>query len=242
MEKSIAKPKFEEVVAVTTMKLPDEGLVFNAQRVGPMNFNRLRNADYGEGFRMPTMPELVPLVYASFENKEYDTAKNVIKTLRNHWITGDTGILYVPEGMFVQDNPKLKDGRISMNQKALEKKLGSHEEKGVVFSDDKTIRFTPYNYGRESQTPLELSANTGIIALVAGKENAEKLAKASEHYRLKPYFWALENVGSPQKRVAVLGSGGFGGRLGVFADCSEGGGDGCSFGVLEDAEGVAAEK
>ncbi len=226
-----AKPKFEEVVA--TMNLPDEGLIFNAQRVGPMNFNRLRNADYGEGFRMLTMPELVPLVYASLENKEYDTAKNVIKTLRNHWITGDTGILYVPEGMFVQDNPKLKDGRISMNQKALEKKLGSHEEKGVVFSDDKTIRFTPYNYGRESQTPLELSANTGIIALVAGKENAEKLAKASEHYKKGPCFWALQDVDSPQKRVAVLFSYDFAGRLVVLAFDSEVDVVRYSFGVLE---------
>ena len=55
MENTLAKPTFEEVVAVTTMKLPDAGLTFNAQRVGPTNFNGLRNADYGQGFKMPVM-------------------------------------------------------------------------------------------------------------------------------------------------------------------------------------------
>ncbi len=242
MEKTIKKPRFEEIVAVTTMKLPNEGLVFNAQRIGPMSFNGLRNADYGEGFRMPTMPELVPLVYASLENKNYDTAKNVVKTLRNHWITGNTGILYVPNGMYVQDNPKLKEGRISMNQKTLERKLGKHGEKGVVFSDDKSIRFTPYNYKRESQSALDLARNPGIITLTGSEENAEKLAKASEHYKLKPYFWALENVDSPQTRVAGLDSYYFGGGLDVDAGGS--GGDGrCSFGVLESgAEGTAPKK
>ncbi|MEK6897710.1 MAG: hypothetical protein AABW93_04250, partial [Nanoarchaeota archaeon] len=102
MEKTMAKPTFKEIVAVTTIEL-DDGLVFNAQRVGPMNFLGLRQADYGQGFRMLTMPELVHLVHASLENKGYETAKNVIKTLKDYWLTGNTGILYVPKGMFVQD-------------------------------------------------------------------------------------------------------------------------------------------
>ena len=198
------KPKFEEL---TTMSLPDAGLRFNAQRVGPMDFAGLRDPIYGKGFRMPTIPELVHLVYSSLENKKgYKTAKNVVKTLNSHWITGNTGILYAPEGMFVQDNPELKNfGRISMDQKTLQSKLGSHEEIGVKFSDDGSVRFTPYNFERKSQTPLKLSRNTGIIALVGGKENAEKLAKASEHYRAKSYFRALEK-GPSVTRVAGLSS------------------------------------
>jgi hypothetical protein len=226
----MTKPKFEEL---TTMTLPDVGLRFNAQKVGPTTFKGLRNANYGKEFRMPTMPELVPLVSASLENKNYDTAKNVIKTIRNHGLAGNTGILYVPEGMFAEDIPKTKIGisKIFMNQKVLEKRLGSHEEKGVVFSDDKSVRFTPYNFKRKSQTPLELSTNTGIIALVGGEENAEKLAKASEHYRTKPYFLALESVYIPITKVAGLCSAYFGGWLGVYAGYNEGDGNRCSFGV-----------
>jgi len=243
MTKTNEKPKFEEVAAVTTMNLPDVGLRFNAQRVGPTTFRGLRETDYGEGFRMPTMPEIVPLVYASLGNKNYDTAKNVVKTLKTAWVAGDTVIHYFPEGMFVEDIPKMKSGRIvTPTFKVLEKRLGSHMERGVIFSDDKSIRFTPYEFTpykfkRGSQTSLELSTNTGIIALVGGKENAEKLAKASKHYRTNPYFWVLENVDSPVTRVAVLGSHYvLGDGLGVGAAFDEDLDDRCSFGVLKDAE------
>jgi len=240
MKNTLVKPTFKEVVAVTTMEL-DNGLVFNAQRVGSTNFNGLRNADYGQGFRMPTMPELVELVYASLENFSYKTAKEVISTLKNHWLTGNTGVYYFPEGMIAEDNPEMKDGRIVRPDfKTLENKLGKHEEKGVVFSDDKKIRFTPYNYKRESQSALELVSNSGVIALVGGEENAEKIAKASGHYKVKPYFWALSNVDSPQTRVADLGSDGLGDRLDVDAYYSEDDYDGCSFGVFDkDTAGVA---
>lgn len=223
------KPKFEQV---TTMNLSDVGLRFNAQKIGLRNFFKLRHIDYGKGFRMPTMPELVPLIYSSLKNKEHDTAKNVVKTLKKDQIIGNTGILYVPKGMFVQDNPELKGIIISMNQQALEMRLGSHKERGVVFSDDGSVRFTPYNFKRKSQTPLELSINTGIIALVGGEENAEKLAKASERYRAKPYFRALEK-GPSVTRVAGLSSDYLliNSRLVVDADDIEGFVSRFSFGV-----------
>lgn len=233
-KQKVAKPSFRETVTVTTMDLDDVGLTFNAKRIGPMNFAGLREADYGEGFRMPTMPEIVPLVYASLENKNYDTAKNVVKTLKNHWITEDTAIHYFLEGMYVQDNPAIKNGRIiTPTQKELENRLGSHKEKKVVFSDDRSVRVTPYNFKRGFQTPSELSTNTGIIALVGGEENAEKLAKASKHYKSNPYFWTLEKVDSPQTRIVGLYSGGFDAGLGVVADYSEDLDHMFSFGVLE---------
>jgi len=197
----MTKPKSEEL---TTMSLPDVGLRFNAQRVGPKNFIGLRNADYGKGFRMPTMPEIVPLVHASLENKNDDITKDVIKTLEKHWLTENTGILYVLKKMFVQDNPELKDGRISMNQEVLESKLGSHEEKGVVFSDDRSIRFTSYDFKRGLQHPLQLYINKGIIALVGGEENSEKLAEVSGHYKASPYFGVLGYTSSPTIRVADM--------------------------------------
>ena len=74
MQQTIRKPSFREVVAVTTMNLDDLGFIFNAQRVGPMNFNALRNADYGRSFRMSTFPKLIPLVHASLENEGYEMA------------------------------------------------------------------------------------------------------------------------------------------------------------------------
>jgi hypothetical protein len=230
------KPRFEEIVPATTMNLPDDGLKFNAKRVELRTFAGLRDSEnpspYGKGFRMPTVSECVSLLYASLENKrEYKTAKNVVKTLKYRWITGNTGILYVPEGMFVQDNPELDRGEIVMDQRELEKKLGSHEETGVKFSKDRRIRFTPYDFEKRSQTPLKLSTNKGIIALVGGEKNAGKFAKASEHWKKKPYFQILENVNSPQIRTVVLYSNLLGGGIGVNADFNEGFDKRFSFGV-----------
>lgn len=198
MKTKIKKPSFKETVAITTMDL--DNAKFNAQRIGPMDFLDLRKADYGKNFRMPTIGELIPLVYDSLENKNYETAKNVIQTLEAEHLIGNTGILYTKKGMFVQDNPNIRSGKISMSQKALEKKLGSHEEKGVVFSDDKSIRFTPYGFKEGEQTSSQLSVNPGIIAIVNGQENAEMLGSSAEHYELPLCFRSLENFNSSKVR------------------------------------------
>lgn len=229
-KQKLAKPSFREENGV--IHLDDVGLSFNLQKVGSINFDDLRKADYGNGFRMSTMPELVPLVYASLENQDYASAKNVVKLLRRGWLVGNTGILYVPDGMYVQDNPNIRNGKISITQKTLQNKLGSHEEKGVVFSDDKSVRFTPYNFFRGPLQPvLSLSRNAGVIALVGGKENAEKLAKVSKHWERQSHFRNLI-TDSPQTRVPVLGSYYFG-RLSVNADGSEDRSNWDSFGVCE---------
>ncbi len=232
------KPRFEQF---TLMNLPGTEFIFDAQRIGPTTFKVLRENDYGEGYRMPTMPELVPLVHASLENKkEYKMARNVVKTQKHHRITGNTAVHYFPKGMFAEDIPKMKSGRIvTPTFKVLEKKLGSHKERGVVFSDDGSVRFTPYNFKKGYQTPLELSINKGIIALVGGEENAEKLAEASEHYKTNPCFWALENVGSPITRVTDLTSYTIlGNRLDVEAHIDEGSSNKYSFGIFEGVETI----
>ncbi len=185
-----------------------------------MNFADLRNADYGKGFIMPTMSELAQLICGSLENQKYHSAKNVVKTLKSKLLYGNTGIFYAPEGMYIQDNPNIKNGRVSMDQKMLERKLGKNEEKGVVFSNDRTIRFTPYNFNTGLQSPLQLAKNTGVMALVGGEENAEKIAKASDNYKVKINFWASKPTDAPETKVAGLGSYCFN-EVGVSARCDE---------------------
>ena len=78
--------------------------------------------------------------------------------------------------------------------------------------------------------------------MTGSEENAEKIAKASEHYNENPYFWALSNVDSPKTRVADLYSNDFGfvDRLLVYAVNSGVLVSGGSFGVLDkDTVGVA---
>lgn len=236
----IQKPIFNERVGTPTIiALPEFNLQFNDQRVGPTDFAGLRQADYGQNFRMPTMPELVRLIYASLENRrDYSSARNVVQKLREYWLTGNTGILFTQKGMYVKDNPEMKEGRIVMNEKKLEGKLGKTEVKGVTFSNDLSVRFTPYGFKRESQTASKLAKNSGVIAIAGGEEEAEIIAKSSEHYETNPYFRAF-NEDSPQTKVAVLSSFIFADRLDVYAADEELDGGGCSFGVRELKAGEA---
>ncbi|MCX6750506.1 MAG: hypothetical protein NTZ83_03540 [Candidatus Pacearchaeota archaeon] len=82
---------------------------------------------------------------------------------------------------------------------------------------------------------MELSKNTGIIALVSGEENAEKLARASEHYKGNPYFWAFSHVDFPQEKITIacLGTDILEDWLSVGVLTSEDGNYWGSFGVRE---------
>lgn len=195
MTETNIRPSFREEGDL--IALDDVGLTFNTQTVGPSSFAGLRNATYGTEFRMSTIPELVSLVYASLEHlNDYDTAKRVVEDLGKSAedgtiIAGNTGVLYFHEGVYVQDNPNLREGIISMSPEALEKRLGSHEEGGVSFSEDRSIRFAPYGFIVGKQSSLEFSKNPGVIALTGSEKNAEKLARASDNY-------ALEFLNSPR--------------------------------------------
>ncbi len=240
------KPSFREVEGVTTMELPYAGLKFNSERVGPLGFNELRDTNYGKdgygkGFWMPAIPEIVPLIPVSLENKNrYYTAKNVVKTLEWYKITGNTAIHYCSKGMFVEDVPSIGSG-VLIDQgfiKILEERLGKHEEKRVVFSDDGYVRFTPNDFKRGPQSAFNLVRNSGVIALAGSEENAERLAEASEYYKARPYFHILEKIDSPTTRFATLDLGKlFDHKLIINANVSE---DfhGCSYGV----QGIAKEE
>ena len=241
MEEATQEPTSQGVAAFATMQLYD-GLKFNAKRVGPTTFSQLRQSDYGFGFRMPTMPELIPFVHASLENRDDEAAKSVIRTLRDYWLAGDTGILYTLDGVYVQDNPEMKGGRVSMRQEILEQKLSSNNEKnGVFYSDDGSIRLAFCRLEKGSKTPLGLSRNPMVIAFAGSEENAGKLEKISEHYKSNPWLHILDDIEKPKIRIAGLSSGRRFGcdRLVVDGSLSEDSGrNSCAFGVSEDAKSV----
>ncbi len=233
MTNIIQKPMFEEVIGVTTMNLPDFGLQFNANPVGPTSFPGLRSSNYGPDFRMSTMPEIIPLIYSSLKNQDKPAAKKVIHSLIERWITGNTATLYTSEGIFVKDNPEINHGVIVMNEKALETMLGSHEENSVVFSDDRSLRFTPYGFKRKHQTTSELAGNSGVLALVGSRENAEMLTEISKNYPQDPCLWTLDNRAESQIKVVALNTYDFVDRLALISGNSVRDHVRCSYGVRE---------
>lgn len=233
MTKIIQKPSFREVVAVTTMNLDDFGLAFNASRVGPLAFAGLRNANYGPGFRMSTMSEIIPLVYTSLKNQNEPAAKNVIQSLHERWITGNTATLYTSKGIFVQDNPEMNSGVVVMDTKTLENQLGSHQENNVIFSDDGSVRFTPYGFKKRHQSSSELAKNSGVLALVGSRENAEMLAEISKDYPQDPSLFTLDDKAESQIKVVALNTYDFIDRLALIAGNSARDHVRCSYGVRE---------
>lgn len=212
-EKIIPGNYFRSPIPNRTFDIKGAGIKFNTQRAGMGDFYELRGADYGSGFRMPTIPELTLLIHGALKTQDHEITNDLLKTLRCNWLTGNMGIFYSPKGIFFQDNPPLVDNQISMKGNALEEKLGKKEEKGVFFSDDGAVRFVPYGFKLEEQDSCELSKNLGIIALTGSLENAEKLAEASRSWKLKPGFYATADTNSPQIKIPGFGSDNFDGRL-----------------------------
>ncbi len=211
MAETKTKPRFKEKVAVTTMTVDSadgKPLIFNASRVGPMNWFDLRQADYGKDFVMPTMPQLAPLIYSALENKEgYDSAKKVVQAMHSYWLTGNTARLWGEEGLLVQDNPEVAEKRIIMDEKALRSSL-KKESDGVYRSANGLVRFAPYGFKVGKQSDSDISKNTGLIATIGTEANAGLIARASQHYKLSPWF---SRYGEPLKQSVID-------VIGVYAD------------------------
>jgi len=200
-------------------------------------FNLAKRIDK-QGLQRPTMAETVSLIHDAYKNPDDDEviSDEIKSRMKNRWFYTFNGILYTPQGAFLQDNPEFTENAstandLIMNESDLKSRLGSREEHGIVYSDDGLVRFVPYGFKRENQSPLELSKNSYVIAL-AGEEGADKLAYIASKHNEKPYLNTLIIGNEPVKRVAALDFDWYGGRLSVDGNYLVLAG-GCSFGVAK---------
>jgi len=169
---------------------------------GPGTYADVRSKISEGKLKMPAMSETASLVYAAWQNPDEKYSKEIINLLKNKWLLANNGILLAKKGVYVQDNPPVKDGKIVMDEKALEKKL-SNCQYGIMKSCDESIRFTEYGFDLESQKASDLAKNRFVIVL-AGTEGAEKLAKTAEKYPSKPYVFGSNRPDENNIRVAAL--------------------------------------
>ena len=162
------------------------------------------------GLQAPTMAQTASLVHDAF-NSDDKYSQGIKKIMKDAWLWGFTGNLYVPnKGVYVQDNPEVRNGAVVMDESELVSKL----EK-----EDPSVRFVPFGYKTEGMSALELAKNPYIIAL-AGEEGADKLAQVADKHKKRSYLWRFKSVGEPTTRVSRLGSdGGFDDRLFVSGNC-----------------------
>jgi hypothetical protein len=223
-----------------TVPHSDSELSFICPPIGG-HYIRVGNKIDRKGLYKPTAAETVSLVYEAYQKREREFWK-VREILKDNmswlkllslllpspfskgycWLWMFTGNLYVPnEGVYIQDNPPVIDKEIHMKKEELVEKLES---------GDRSVRFVPFGFKIEEQTPSELEKNPYIVGLV-GEEGAEKLAEIVEKYFKEFYVLNFNNVDNEIVRVSALESGLFKfRRLYLCCDCF-GWGYGYAFGI-----------
>ncbi len=148
---------------------------------GPGRWADLGEAILQEDLVRPTMAHVASMFHDIFFDygqlpTNFKEFASKLKKVAGLWAY--TGTLNVPsKGVYVQDYPEVKNGRPSMTESELVKKLKEH---------DKNVRFVSLGFKTGFMSPSELSKNPYIKAL-AGEEGAERLAKVASKTKLGAY-------------------------------------------------------
>ena len=200
----------EQIGQRTQLIAPHNGgeLTFLHPAYGPGTYGSVGLAIERANLKRPTMAETASLALAAFNSPEDNRYSKEIKDIMiNAWLWAFTWSNYEPkpiDGVFVYDQSNGQRFR-DLSGSELEKMLGQRQEHGVVYSDDGLLRFVPFGYNVGEMSPLELSKNAYVIALV-GEEVAEKLAQVAGKFIDKPRLWSYEHVDENKIRVSALGS------------------------------------
>jgi len=220
---------------LTKLIVPHNGqdLTFIHPKKGPGTYAEVAQEIDNANLARPTMAQTASLVHAAVNSKD-KYSQEVLNILRQNWMWGFTGTLYIPnEGAYIQDNPEIINGTPFMDQSELVKRIEAK---------DPSVRFVPPGFKTGEMTSMQLGKNAYVIGL-AGEEGAEKLAEVADKFKRKPYLWALESVNEPLTRVSALCSGwNFDGRLYVNGSYHGFFGDGYAFGVQKTGEASPAKK
>lgn len=184
-----------------------------------------------EGLGRPTSAQTASLVYDALQNPKGEYEAGVLKVLNNSWLVEFNGNLYLPKhegeevhnGVIVEANPTIENGRLVMDRKALTERLKKN---------DPNVRFVPFGYAVGEQSTHTLAKNPYIIARYGG-EGADKIADLASKYKRIPKVWSFESVDSEIARMSALSANGwcFDDRLHVIGNVWYDVNGGLAFGV-----------
>ncbi|MDP1729176.1 MAG: hypothetical protein Q8L27_03175 [archaeon] len=137
---------YEIIRGRTEMRVAHEKgrVTFVSPARGPNVYAKVQEAITQDSLIAPTMGQTASLAYTALQNKKESEFHDVISKLDNNWLWAFNGILYTPKGdgdyqngAIIQDNPQVKNGRVSLVKSELVKKL----EAG-----DKSVRFVNFGF------------------------------------------------------------------------------------------------
>lgn len=186
MEKSLTIRKI-----ILESKLNGKPLRFVHPARGPGSYVNVAKEISEEGLVLPRGPETASLVGAAFDSLNNRYSKEIKQIMDRRWFWIFTRNLYIPRtGVYLYDEID------ELNESELIHRLGA---------GDKSVRLVPFGFKIGKQKCLEFAKNDFIVALF-GEEGAEKLAKASEKYRVNPSVSALPE-GDVKERIIQTVSG-----------------------------------
>ncbi len=155
-----------------------------------------------EGLQRPTSAQTASLVYDALQNPKGEYESGIIKILNFFGLIEFNGNLYLPKhegeevhnGVIVEANPTIKDGRLVMDRKALTERLKKN---------DPSVKFVPFGYAVGEQSTSTLAKNPYIIARY-GEEGADKIAYLASRYSGKPEVWSFKSVDSEDRFISAL--------------------------------------
>ena len=180
-----------------------------------------------EGLNRPNSAETASLVYDAFQNPKGEYESKIIKILKDRLFWEFTGNFYLPKsneeinnGVILETNPKIVNGRLDMNKESLIKRLQKN---------DSLVKFVSFGYKTGEQKEIELVKNPYIVARY-GEEGAQKIAEIASKFKNNPKLWSFDSVSDEKTRMSGLGYDWYFGGLGVVGGWG-GGGGGHAFGV-----------
>lgn len=234
MEKTTPKNAIEVIEGFTQLKAPHKSgkTIFISPYFGPDNYGNVAEKIDQAHLERPNFGESASLAYAAWQAPEEKYSAEVIRVLKDHLLLGFTGSLPTKEGIYIEDNPEIKDGKAVMNLSSLEKRLRE---------GDPRVRFVPISKLKSGKMDASELAKSFYLIGLAGKEGAEKSAEIAGKYPYKPFLY----IPSSENYAALSGLDvyvvGYGDWLRVYGGIGFRGADWCAFGVL-DRTGEASSK
>ena len=155
-----------------------------------------------EGLQRPTSAQTASLVHDALQNPKGKYESEILGILRNDWLVEFNGNLYLPKhegeevhnGVIVEANPTIQNGRLVMDRKALTERLRKN---------DSNVKFVPFGYAVDKQSTHTLAKNPYVIARY-GEEGADKIADLASKYKRNLKVWSFKSVDSETARMSAL--------------------------------------
>ena len=191
---------------------------------------------------LPSQGDNISLYLTALNNEKDNSLSLVRETGENSFFRSFTVVYNFPDNLrFYQDIDNWLD-ILEPNQEILEEKLGSNEQKKVVFSDDGKLRRVQSNICDEIEKKY-FALVPDLIGISGSEENADAAAEIAGKFKNNPYLFLLNDVANPTITFSALLSYLYDQRLCVDGDVHGNYWGGYAFGVQrKTGEASCAEK